>query len=60
MRRRNEKPVGELLKEMMKAYKMNDKLDETTVKNHWSELVGEMVSKNTQNLYIKIFHLLIT
>ena len=47
------KPVGELLKEMMKAYRMNDKLDETTVKNNWGELVGEMVAKNTDKLYIK-------
>ena len=53
MRKRNEKPVGQLLQEMMKAYRMNDKLDETTVKNNWGDLVGEMVAKNTEKLYIK-------
>lgn len=51
--RRRSKPniVGEVIRQRMKALgKENDYL-EAVVKNHWSEIVGLAIERETENIY---------
>lgn len=53
MRNKREKKVGEFIQDMLKAYKINDKVAEFNIKEHWPEIVGEMVSRHTTKVFVK-------
>ena len=53
MKRTNDKPLGDAIREMLDSYKLNDKLLEVKIINSWEVVVGKMISKHTERLYIK-------
>ena len=53
MKKSNEQSLADAIREMLNAYRMNNKLDEVKIIQGWDQVVGEMISKHTQNLYIK-------
>ncbi|MBI2257882.1 MAG: DUF721 domain-containing protein [Flavobacteriia bacterium] len=60
---RNEKEshVKELIQQLFRSYRMEDKLFELEILSKWEELMGKAVAVRTKNIYIKnkILHLTI-
>ena len=53
MKRRNEYSLKEVIEELVKAYRMEDKLDETRLINSWDKVVGAIFAKHTEHLSVK-------
>lgn len=49
----NEISIKEAIKQLMKAYRLDDKMNELRLINSWEKVVGKLISKHTTNLYIK-------
>ncbi len=48
-----ERPMKELINQMLRAYGLGDKLDEMTLVKSWEKVVGKMISKHTSDIYFK-------
>ena len=53
MRRSNDQKLGEVIQELLKLYRLEDKLDEVKLMSSWQEVVGDMIAKHTKDLYIR-------
>ncbi len=53
MKRRNEYSIKEVLEAFVKAYRMEDKLNETQLINSWDKVVGAIFANHTQHLSVK-------
>lgn len=53
MSRSNEISIKEAIRQLLKAYRLDDKLNEVRLINSWEKVVGKMISKHTGKLYIK-------
>ncbi len=53
MKRKNDYSLKEVLEAFVKAYRMEDKLNEAELINSWDKVVGPIFSKHTQHLNIK-------
>lgn len=53
MKRKNDYSIKEVLDAFVKAYRMEDKLNEAELINSWDKVVGPIFSKHTQHLNIK-------
>jgi hypothetical protein len=53
MMRSNDQSLGEAIKEFLHSYRLEDKLNETRLIQSWEKIVGALVSKHTNGLYIK-------
>ncbi|UTW62112.1 DUF721 domain-containing protein [bacterium SCSIO 12741] len=42
-----------LLKQLMKQYQLDDRLQEVDLRQHWEELMGKMISRHTRKLEIR-------
>ena len=51
--RSNDQSLGDAIREFLHSYRLEDKLNETRLIQSWEKVVGAMVSKHTQGLYIK-------
>ncbi|MDZ7740250.1 MAG: DUF721 domain-containing protein [Bacteroidota bacterium] len=49
----NELSLGDAIREFLKEYQLEGKIEETRVIHAWEKVVGKMISKHTKNLYIK-------
>mgnify|MGYP006289948523 CR=1 FL=1 len=49
----NELSLGDAIREFLKEYQLEGKVNETKVIHAWEKIVGKMISKHTLNLYIK-------
>jgi predicted nucleic acid-binding Zn ribbon protein len=49
----NDRPLGEVLKEMIETYRLEGKLNEIKVIHSWEKVVGEMIARYTKDLYIR-------
>lgn len=49
----NDKPIGEVIREMIETYRLGGKLNEVKLLHSWEKVVGEMIAKHTLDLYIK-------
>lgn len=45
--------VGEAIREMLRAYQLESKFDETAVVASWPDMVGPAIAKRTQKVYIQ-------
>ncbi|ADY53196.1 protein of unknown function DUF721 [Pseudopedobacter saltans DSM 12145] len=52
MSRTNDKTLKEALEQMLKAYKLKNKYDETFAVSSWEEVVGKAVANRTKEIYI--------
>jgi len=48
-----EKPIKQVINELLNAYKLTGKIDELKIWNHWAEIVGTVIAKNTNKLHLK-------
>ncbi len=53
MKTSNDKPLGEVLREMIETYHLEGKLNEIKVIQSWEKVVGEMIARYTKDLYIR-------
>jgi hypothetical protein len=53
MKKTNDQSLGDAIREMLDAYKLNDKLNEVDAVRHWPEVVGEMIARYTGDIYIR-------
>lgn len=49
----NEFTLKEAIEQLLSAYRMNGKINETRVIQAWEQVCGAMISRHTENLYIK-------
>jgi predicted nucleic acid-binding Zn ribbon protein len=52
MRRSNTQPLGEVLREYVRAMRMEQKLKEVTLVQSWEELLGKTIANYTRNIYL--------
>jgi hypothetical protein len=52
-RKNNEQTLGEALKLMFSEYRMDDKITATKVEILWGDVMGVMVAKYTEKVYVK-------
>jgi predicted nucleic acid-binding Zn ribbon protein len=48
-----DRPIGEVIREMIQTYRLEGKLNEVKVLHSWEKVVGEMIARHTLDLYIK-------
>ncbi len=53
MRKKNTQKIDDVIKEYLKALKIDDKLKEVQLIKSWDEVVGKTIAKSTNNIYIK-------
>lgn len=51
MRTKDEKPLKDLVNQMLRAYGLGDKLDEIGLLKSWETVVGKMIARHTTDLY---------
>lgn len=60
MSRHNEHSLKEVINQLLKAYKLDDKLAERRLIASWESVMGVMIAKHTKDLYIKHQQLFVT
>lgn len=53
MKNSNEQRLKEAIEELLVSYKLQDGIFETKLINSWENVAGELISKHTENLFIK-------
>ncbi|MBL0342078.1 MAG: DUF721 domain-containing protein [Bacteroidetes bacterium] len=53
MRKSNEQSLGDVINQLLDAYKLRGKINEIKVKRTWEDLMGVAIAKRTTNLFIK-------
>ncbi len=53
MRKTNEQSVKEVLKELLDAYRLKSKLDETRIRDAWATVMGPTIARYTQELRLR-------
>jgi predicted nucleic acid-binding Zn ribbon protein len=53
MRKHNEKPLKAVIEELLELYRLKPKLDEAKVVEAWPAVTGEMVARNTREIYVR-------
>lgn len=48
---RHQKPLKDLINQMLRAYGLGNKLDEIGLIKSWEEVVGRMIAKHTKDIY---------
>jgi len=52
MRKKNTQKLDEVIKEYLKALKIDDKLKEVELIKSWEGIVGKTISRSTQNIFV--------
>lgn len=60
MRKSNLIKLGDAISQLFKQEKLDVKISQFTVKNSWKEIVGELVAKNTSEIFFNDKTLFIT
>ncbi len=49
----DEKPIKQVINELLNAYKLTGKIDELKIWNNWHDIVGTVIAKNTNKIQLK-------
>lgn len=60
MRSSNNQKLEEAIKEMLKLYRLDDKIDEHKLIRSWEKVVGPLISRHTTGIYISDNKLVVT
>lgn len=52
-RKSNESTLKEAIDKLMKAYKLEDKMNELSVIDRWEKIMGKPIALRTEEIYIK-------
>lgn len=53
MRKKNTQKIDDVIKEYLKALKIDDKLKEVQLIKSWDDIVGKTIARSTNNIFIK-------
>jgi predicted nucleic acid-binding Zn ribbon protein len=53
MKINSDRPIKDVLKELVETYRLEGKLNEVKAIHSWEKVVGEMIARHTKDLYIK-------
>jgi predicted nucleic acid-binding Zn ribbon protein len=53
MKINSDRPIKDVLKELVDTYRLEVKLNEVKAIHSWEKVVGEMIARHTKDLYIK-------
>ena len=53
MKINNDRPIRDVLNELIETYRLEGKLNEVKVIHSWQKVVGEMIARRTKDLYIR-------
>jgi predicted nucleic acid-binding Zn ribbon protein len=56
----NSEKLGDAIKEMLKLYRLDEKIDEHKLIRSWEKAVGPLISKHTTGIYISNKKLVVT
>ncbi len=60
MGKHNEHSLKEVIEQLLKAYKLDDKLAERRLIASWESVMGAMIAKHTKDLFIRNKQLFVT
>ncbi len=60
MSKHNEYTIKEAIENLLKAFKLNDKLDEKKLIASWEEVMGKMIANHTTDIIIRNKQLIVT
>ncbi|MGP8217777.1 MAG: DUF721 domain-containing protein [Bacteroidia bacterium] len=60
MRSRNDQKLGEAIKDMLKLYRLDDKMDEHKLVRSWEKAVGPLIARHTTEIYVSSGKLFVT
>lgn len=49
----NEQTLGEAIRQLLKTYRLEGKINQARIIEAWDEVTGPMISKHTRDLYVK-------
>ncbi len=49
----DQKPLKDVIDQMLRAYGLGDRLDEMSLVKSWEEIVGKMIAKHTSEIYFQ-------
>jgi hypothetical protein len=49
----NEQTIKEVISSLLGEYKLQDKISEVNIVQSWEKLMGKLIAKNTNKIYIK-------
>lgn len=52
MRKKNTQKIDDVVKEYLKAFKIDDKLKEVRLIKSWDDIVGKTIARSTSDIYI--------
>ncbi|MGB0165300.1 MAG: DUF721 domain-containing protein [Luteibaculum sp.] len=53
MKRDNTENLGEVIKRLLKAYRINDKYYQIAILEEWNQLMGPLIAKHTTSVFFK-------
>ncbi len=53
MKKTNDQTLGEAIQELIKTYRLEDKLNQARLIKSWDTVTGEMISRHTEKLFVK-------
>lgn len=53
MSKHNEQSIKQAIQGLLKAYGLDQKLNEVKLVGLWEKVMGKMIAKHTQNIYVK-------
>jgi len=53
VRKSNEQSLGEVIREMLSSYRLEGKIKQARIIEAWPEVVGEMITRYTRDIYFK-------
>ena len=53
MQKSNEQTLKEVINQLLKAYRLDDRLDEVRLLNSWEKVMGKTITKHTKDIFIK-------
>lgn len=57
MTKSNERPLGEIIREVLKYHRLDDKVTETRLMSSWDKLMGSHIARYTLRLVLRGSHL---
>ncbi len=60
MSRHNEHSIKEAIEQLLKAYKLDDRLAERRLVNAWEDVMGKMIANHTKDIFVKHKQLFVT
>ncbi len=53
MKKSNDQTLGEAIQELIKTYRLEDKLNRARLVKSWESVTGELISKHTEKIFVK-------